>query len=108
MTDFVMAHEPSIRLWFFAVVLVVMATWEFLLPRRARTASRWSRWPNNLGIVALNTLILRLLLPGVAVGVALFGQRRGFGLLNVIALPPWAKIILAIVLLDLAIYLQHV
>src|SRR5258708_2409888 len=108
MTAFIMAHEPAIRLSFFFGVLAAMAAWESLLPRRARAVSRWERWPSNLGIVALNSVLLRLLLPGVVAGVALFGDRHGWGLLNATPFPFWAKVVLALVLLDLAIYLQHV
>jgi sterol desaturase/sphingolipid hydroxylase (fatty acid hydroxylase superfamily) len=106
--NYIASHEPAIRLTFFVGVLVAMIAWESLLPRRVRSLSRWVRWPGNLGIVALNTLLLRLLLPGVAVGVALFDERSGFGLLNMMSLPAWAKFGLAIVILDLAVYLQHV
>jgi sterol desaturase/sphingolipid hydroxylase (fatty acid hydroxylase superfamily) len=70
--------------------------------------SRWERWPSNLGIVALNSVLLRLLLPGVVAGVAMFGDRHSWGLLNATPFPFWAKVVLALVLLDLAIYLQHV
>src|SRR5216683_3067754 len=108
MTTFIMAHEPGIRLSFFFCLLAAMAAWESLLPRRARTVSRWERWPSNLGIVALNSVLLRLFLPGVVAGVALFGDRHGWGLLNATPFPFWAKVVLALVLLDLAIYLQHV
>ncbi len=108
MSDFIMAHEPAIRLAFFIGILGAMVAWEAVLPRRARAVSRWVRWPGNLGIVALNTLLVRLLLPGAAVGIALMDERRGWGLLNAIALPLWSKFLLSIVLLDLSIYLQHV
>jgi sterol desaturase/sphingolipid hydroxylase (fatty acid hydroxylase superfamily) len=108
MSNFILAHEPSIRLIFFASVLAVMAGWETLAPRRRRLMSRWVRWPSNLGIVALNTLALRSTFPVAAVGLAAVADGSGWGLLNNVGLPEWIKIVGAVVLLDLAIYLQHV
>jgi sterol desaturase/sphingolipid hydroxylase (fatty acid hydroxylase superfamily) len=108
MSNNLLAHEPAIRLAFFIGMLVAMAAWEAVLPRRPRAVSRWVRWPSNLGIVALNTLALRLVFPLAAVGLAALGEERGWGLLNNLALPGWARFALAVAVLDLAIYLQHV
>jgi sterol desaturase/sphingolipid hydroxylase (fatty acid hydroxylase superfamily) len=101
-------HETAIRLGIFAAVLAVMAALETILPRRARTVGRRVRWPGNLGIIALDSVMVRLLLPVGAAGVALAGERLGTGLLPWLGLPFWAAFIAALVLLDLAIYLQHV
>ena len=106
--NFILAHEPAIRLTCFGGTLAAMALWEALAPRRRRAVSRWARWPSNLGIVALNTLALRLAFPVAAVGLAAIAEERGWGLLNNLTLPGWAKLVAAFVLLDLAIYLQHV
>jgi sterol desaturase/sphingolipid hydroxylase (fatty acid hydroxylase superfamily) len=106
--SFLLAHEPELRLAAFAGVLLAMAGWEVLAPRRARTLARRSRWPANLGIVVLNTVLLRLLSPVAAVGVALSAESHGWGLLNHFALPSWTALAAGVVFLDLAIYLQHV
>ena len=108
MSNALLTHEPMIRLAFFAGILLVMAAWEAILPRRNRLVSRWARWPSNLGIVALNTFVLRLTIPVAAVGLAALGEQRGWGLLNNLSLPGWANVVIAFVLLDLVIYLQHV
>ena len=108
MTEDILAVEPEIRLGFFLGVFAVMAVWEALMPRRGRTVSRWIRWPSNLGIVAVNTLLLRVLFPTAAVGLALLGEERGWGLLNNLVLPTWLSLALAVLLLDFVIYLQHV
>ncbi|MSP51502.1 MAG: sterol desaturase family protein [Alphaproteobacteria bacterium] len=100
--------EPALRLACFVGVLVVVAAAEALAPRRARLASRLARWPSNLGLAAVNTFLLRIAFPGAAVGMAASAEAGGFGLLNVTALPFWTAIIVGVVLLDLAIYLQHV
>ena len=101
-------HEPYIRLATFGGVFIIMAVWEFIVPRRKQAIRRGWRWPNNLGVVATNTLLVRILFPTTAVGLALLAQTRGFGLFNVIALPAWIGVAASVVILDLAIYLQHV
>src|ERR671930_2400858 len=108
MRDPLFAYEPLIRLGAFAGVFVVMAIWEFLTPRRPHAVGRNWRWPNNLGVVAVDVLLVRVLLPITAVGLALFAEARGIGLFNMIALPMWVTIPASVILLDLAIYLQHV
>lgn len=108
MSNFILAHGVAIRLSAFLGVLMMMAIWEMAAPRRVRVVSRWVRWPSNLGLVAINTLALRVILPSAAVGAAVLAQQRSWGLLNNVALPEWGRIVIAILVLDLAIYLQHV
>jgi sterol desaturase/sphingolipid hydroxylase (fatty acid hydroxylase superfamily) len=100
--------EPLIRLACFAGVLAVLALWEALAPRRAQEVGRAWRWPNNLGVVAVDTIIVRILFPTAAVGFAILAEERGWGLLNAVDLPAWSEVLIAIVVLDLVIYLQHV
>jgi sterol desaturase/sphingolipid hydroxylase (fatty acid hydroxylase superfamily) len=102
------AHEPLVRLGAFGGVFVVMAIWELVSPRRPQTIGRTWRWPNNLGVVVVDTLVVRILFPITAVGLALVAEAQGFGLFNALALPAWASMTASVILLDLAIYLQHV
>ncbi len=108
MEETILASEPTIRLSFFLGVFAVMALWEVIAPRRKRSVTRLIRWPNNLGIVFLNTAILRVLIPTAAVGLALLATENGWGLLNQFELPVWVAFVVAVLVLDLAIYLQHV
>src|SRR5262245_27357702 len=108
MRDVLLAYEPYVRLTAFAGVFVVMAAWEFITPRRRQTIGRSWRWPNNLGVVVVNTLLVRILFPTTAVGVALFAQAHGLGVFNVIGAPAWLGVVASVLILDLAIYLQHV
>lgn len=100
--------EPLIRFGVFAGVFSLLALFELLAPRRAQAVGRWRRWPGNLGLVALDTLLVRILFPVAAVGVALVAEQRGWGLFNLIDLPLWIEIAAAVILLDLIIYGQHV
>lgn len=103
----ILPHEPLLRLLPFAAILALMVVAEALSPRRRRQHPRWQRWPSNLGIVLLDTLVLRLVFPTAAVGVALAAEAQGAGLLPWLGLAGPAAVVLAILLLDLVIYLQH-
>jgi sterol desaturase/sphingolipid hydroxylase (fatty acid hydroxylase superfamily) len=103
-----MDHEPLIRIGFFLGVLFVMALWERAAPRRKLSASRPVRWASNLALVVLNTVVIRAVTAMSAVGIALAAQDRGWGMLNNLELPLWLAVVSAVILLDLAIYLQHV
>jgi sterol desaturase/sphingolipid hydroxylase (fatty acid hydroxylase superfamily) len=85
-----------------------MAVWEVLAPRRRQAIARLRRWPNNLGIVVLNTLLVRLAFPVAAVGVAIAAETHDWGLFNWLSVPTWFAAAASVILLDLAIYLQHV
>jgi sterol desaturase/sphingolipid hydroxylase (fatty acid hydroxylase superfamily) len=97
-----------IRLAAFGSIFAVMAAWEMLAPRREQSIGRGTRWPGNIGIVILDTILVRLVFPTTAVGLALVAEARGWGLFHTIGLPAWARVVLAVMALDLAIYLQHV
>lgn len=101
-------HEAALRLAAFGGVFAAVALWERLAPRRRAHFARAQRWPHNLALLVLDTFVVRLLAPGAAIAVALAGEARGWGLLNAVALPAWAEVLIAVVLLDLAIYFQHV
>jgi sterol desaturase/sphingolipid hydroxylase (fatty acid hydroxylase superfamily) len=101
-------NEAAIRVGAFLTIFAAMALWEAAAPRRAGSHSRLNRWPSNLVIVVLNTVLVRVFLPATAVSLALLGTQRGWGLLNNISVPPWIPIVASVILLDLAIYLQHV
>jgi len=103
-----LAYEAWLRLLAFLAVFAAMATWETRAPRRDPELERRRRWPANLGLLLIDALLVRLLIPTAAVGVALLGEARGWGLLNNLDLPGWLAFALALLLLDLAIYLQHV
>ena len=98
----------GIRFGFFIAVLGIMAVWEILVPRRALNVSKSIRWMNNLGIVALNTIILRLIFPAAAVGMAALADTQDWGILNYIQSPIWLAVIVSVIIMDAVIYFQHV
>lgn len=108
MSQLILSHETPIRLAFFLGMLALMALWELAAPRRRVEIPRLLRWSNNLALVVIDTILVRLTFPLLAVGVALLAGERGWGLLPALAPPTWLAIIVALLVLDLAIYLQHV
>ena len=108
MGDGITELEHTLRLTAFLAVFALMAAWEALTPRRRAIFSRRQRWPHNLALLAIDVLALRLLAPGAAIAVAVAGETQGWGFLRAVDLPAWAELLIAIAVLDLAIYFQHV
>ncbi|MBW3697825.1 sterol desaturase family protein [Vibrio sp. T187] len=101
-------QDPSmLRLVCFVVVFTLCALWEHRLPRKALTQSKWYRWGNNFALVALNSVLLATLIPIAAFQAALIAENNQWGLFNALQIPNELKIIVCVVLLDLAIYFQH-
>ncbi len=106
--SWIVANEAPLRLSFFFGILIFMMLWEFISPRRQLRESRMVRWGNNLGLVFLNTMLLRWILPMTAIGVTLLARERDWGILNNLEIDMvWATVI-SVVVLDMVIYLQHV
>lgn len=103
-----MKNEALIRLGVFSGVLVVMALWESYAPRRQRVVSRWQRSVNNLLLVVVASLIVRVIPALSAVAAAKWSSHNNIGLLNLFEAPGWVKGLIALVALDLLIYGQHV
>lgn len=105
--NFTVNQELIARISVFVGVLLLMLVWEQLLPRRKRTIISWRRRFNNLLLVAIDTLLVRLLLPLAAVSTAAIATIHNFGLFNYLDLNPWFAGCLSFLILDLTIYFQH-
>ncbi len=108
MADSVLAHEPIVRGAIFLAVLLGMAVWELSAPRRRREIPRLLRWSNNIALVVIDTILLRVTFPVLAVGAAVLAEERGWGLFHALEVPVLLAGVLGFLALDLAIYLQHV
>lgn len=105
-----MPNELMLRLGVFLGLFLVFAALETLAPRRARALPRGRRWPVNLAMTVLNSVALRalgVLLPLLAIGAAIDAQAQGWGLFNWLGWPRWVEFVLAVLILDLAIWAQH-
>ena len=105
--NWILSNEMPLRLSFFFGIFAVMALWEVLSPRRKLSQSKGIRWANNLGLILFNTLVLRILFPAAAVGVAMVGQEQGWGLLSYYQLPFMLSVVVAVIAMDFVLYLQH-
>ncbi|SHE95270.1 Sterol desaturase/sphingolipid hydroxylase, fatty acid hydroxylase superfamily [Litoreibacter ascidiaceicola] len=105
-----MENEALIRLAVFAGLFMLFAALESVVPRRDRTQTRKARWTTNWAIIIIDTVTLRALaifLPLLAVGAAYDAANNGWGFFNAVEWPAWLEVTLAILILDFAIWAQH-
>lgn len=108
MHNFIITNEPAVRLAFFLAIFAIVAILEALVPRRPLSISRANRWFANIGIVIINTALLRLIFPAAGVGMSVWVKGHGWGIFNNLEFPYWLKVVLSVIILDYIIYLQHV
>jgi sterol desaturase/sphingolipid hydroxylase (fatty acid hydroxylase superfamily) len=99
-------HEAGLRLAIFLSALALLGLGEWLRPRR-NVDGGWRRRATNLALVAVDTVVVRLVFPLVAVGVAFWAEQRGMGMLRLVAVPGWLAFVAGVLVLDVAIYWQH-
>ncbi len=104
---FTSLSAESFRLVIFLGLLGLFAALEAVVPRKRRVLPRAARWRTNAGLVILGSAALRLLGPFAALSLAAYASSKGWGIFNMTDLPMWAEFILSLLLLDLAIYAQH-
>ncbi|HEX9192807.1 MAG TPA: sterol desaturase family protein [Burkholderiales bacterium] len=100
--------ELALRGGVFVAVFAALALWEHMAPARALRLSRFQRWRANLGLAIVSTLVVRFIVPGSAIAMAVVASKEGWGLFNRLEAPAWSAILSAVVLLDLIVYFQHV
>lgn len=108
MHSIIVLYEAEIRMCVFGGIFFAMAIWELIAPRRSLQISKLVRWSCNIGIVIINTVMLRLIFPAATVGVSVFAASHNWGVFNAVEWPIWVEVLLSLVLLDLLIYCQHV
>jgi len=106
--EFLLAHERGLRAAVFFGLTALLVVSETLAPRRRRELPRLGRSFANVALVVLGTLCVRLIAPLGALGAAWFAERRGLGLLRSVDLARWLEIVFALLVLDLALWAQHV
>lgn len=89
-------------------IFLAMSAWEFYRPRRQPAYSRRQRWPVNLGLAICNNLLLRVSVGAIAYQSAVWAVDKHYGVLNSLTVPHWLAALLTLLLLDLAIYGQHI
>ncbi|NOT11280.1 MAG: sterol desaturase family protein [Methylococcaceae bacterium] len=89
-------------------IFFIMIIWEAFSPRRQQQHSRKQRWPVNLGLAAINMALMRVTVGSLAYLSAVTAMDHGYGVLNWLVVPDWMSLVLSLLLLDLAIYAQHI
>lgn len=112
-----LSSEIIWRFGAFTVIFAIMATLELAAPKRRLTRSRLARWRTNLAIIVLDSLTVRAMallpvllgitVPLVAVAAALLCADRSWGVFNNVSLPDWVEVTIALLVLDFAVWLQH-
>ena len=104
--------EPVLRLLVFLSIFGTMAIFELVSPRLARPemtgALRSRRWLTNFALVIISTIVLRIVFPAAAVGAAAWADSSGVGVFNSIVVPTWIAGLVAFLVLDFAVWLEHV
>jgi sterol desaturase/sphingolipid hydroxylase (fatty acid hydroxylase superfamily) len=92
-----------------AGLLVLLSVAEYLWPRNVRVLGRVPRWRTHALFFLTNAAVGRVLALLVVVSsAAAWAVGHGYGLFNYIGWPWWLEAGLAFILLDLALWLQHV
>ncbi len=107
MNQWIIVNEGNIRFVFFILVLLIVIGAEFLFPRRKHNMRRALRWASNLGLVVINSIVLRVLMPGFAIASALYASKNGIGIFNYLSINSIIGAVVSVLLLDMAIYWQH-
>ncbi len=100
--------EALIRLAAAFGILFIMIGWEYTSPRRKLHYTRLKRWPVNLGLAALNTLILRITVGAIAYQSAITAAENRWGIMHQFDVAEWLAILITLLFLDFAVYLQHI
>jgi len=107
LNQYIILNESLIRISFFITILLLMSYFEYTIPRKKLLLSKFRRWSNNISIVLINSLLLKLIFASSAISISIYTTKEHIGLLNLIEIPFFFSVVLSIILLDLIIYIQH-
>ena len=105
-SEWILANEGSVRLWFFLVGFSSFFILGLVAPFRAVSKKKMlARWFNNSILTFFNSFLLKLLMPFTIIFLA--QKFSTFGLLSYLGGSLLVKIILGAIILDFIIYWQH-
>lgn len=87
MLELLIQYEAPLRFGAFLAVFAALAAWEIAAPRRQLLMPKAKRWLANIGILMINVVLVRAVAPAAAVGIAMFAEQRGIGLLHAVDWP---------------------
>ena len=88
--------------------LIFFGVIELIIPYREASVSKLKRWLINMGLGLINISVLNLIFVSLTIGVAVYVSDRQIGLLNLVEMPYWLKVVDTIILMDLILYFWHV
>ncbi len=107
-----LGDSGSLRLIAFFGILITLLILETLIPRRKHARDSLVRLSTNVLLTVFNGFVMKLagslVVPIAAVAAAVYVEGKGWGLFTLLSLDPPLELVLSLVLLDLAIYWQHV
>lgn len=107
-----MQWESFFRLASFLTIFAALAAFELWSPRLERAemagALKSRRWLTNLSLLVVSSALLRVVFPAAAVGAALWAETAGWGALRLAGVDPLLGGVIAFVVLDFAVWLEHV
>lgn len=99
--------DAAWRIGIFAAVLIILVVLEASFPRRQSSLSRLERWPGAFSLLVAGAVLSRLIVPAGLAGLAIWAGGQSIGLFNLVDMPMWSVAILSFLLLDLAVWAQH-
>jgi len=101
-------NEAMLRLSSFAILLFIFMGLQLLRPRRLPEQGCWERRVNNIVLLVVNIIVVRLMVPLALFDVAVYASENHIGLFNILEIPLLINVLLTLIIFDLLIYLQHV
>lgn len=97
----------TIRLLLFSGGVVFFLALELLVPYRDSSVSKWKRWVNNLALTFFNSFLLQLIFSSAIITTAVYAQTHKLGILSMLEVPSWIKILVTVVFMDFMLYVWH-
>lgn len=108
MAEPVLENEAGVRFYVLLGAFAAIALAEAWWPRRQSAVAIGRRWYMNICLTISGSVLTNVVFPMMAVSVAVLASQQGWGLLNNVAIPHWLAFCLALLVLDMSRYWQHV
>ena len=105
--DYIVNNEDKIRLLCFISFLILFYLFELYFSKFKRNKITYKRWFINFAFVIINTILLRIIFPILATGLAIICNKNNIGIFNILNIPFILEFFLAFIILDFGIWFQH-
>lgn len=80
---------------------------ELVAPYRQSSVSKIKRWITNIALTILNSAILQLVFAGAVATTAVYVTIHQLGVLNLVPLPLWFRLLVTVAFMDFILYIWH-